>query len=318
MRHHWVQEAYLKAWRDPDTPSGQEPYVWVFHKEGRVGKKRAPRKLFRLADLYKDRRDKAATNPMWFEAGISRIESEFIRVRDTVVAKGGVLNEFDQAVLATYVGLSFVRTPKYIDHAAGPWRQMVGMMDEMRESFTRTPPGARTQSPDLFRHSIEAQEQSISEEETREAASHPAQTVLAPLVNGQAKILAQMTCILLMTNQDSGFITSDSPCVHFNEKDLLNPSFMGGGMASSSHEVTFPVMPGCLAFFGWSKRKENNGHCWYQEADGIVVDEMNWRTRTFCHNKFVVRRDITRDYWFDRGQAADIEAGQGTVEPTDP
>ena len=303
MRAHWVQESYLKAWCDPDSPAHHEPYVWVFDKDARVGKKRAPKKLFTLPDFYKDRRGKNDNDPMWLETGLSKIESEFIRVRDTVIVAGKALSEEDQAILTTYVGLSFVRTPKYLEFAAEPWRHTVRIMDDMRESFARLPPGSRP-SP-IVPLGGRDPSQEISEEAAREAASHPNQTLIAPLVKVQARILAKMRCMLLMTGQEPGFITSDSPCVHFNRQDFERPSFYQSGMVSPSHEVTFPIIPGCLAFYGWSSKEEHNGTCGYADAPDEVVAEMNWRTRAFCHDKFVVRRDCTRDHWFDHGVRAE-------------
>ena len=29
---HFIPQGYLKAWCDPTTPEGQEPYVWRFTK----------------------------------------------------------------------------------------------------------------------------------------------------------------------------------------------------------------------------------------------------------------------------------------------
>jgi len=38
-RQHFVPQAYLKAWCDPDVPAGQEPYGWRFSKDGEVRRK---------------------------------------------------------------------------------------------------------------------------------------------------------------------------------------------------------------------------------------------------------------------------------------
>ena len=40
---HFVPRCYLSEFTDPNTPEGQEPYVWVFDKDGNNPKRRLPK-----------------------------------------------------------------------------------------------------------------------------------------------------------------------------------------------------------------------------------------------------------------------------------
>lgn len=49
---HFVPESYLKAWCDPACPENYEPYVWLFDKEGKSARKKAPSNIFKETDFY--------------------------------------------------------------------------------------------------------------------------------------------------------------------------------------------------------------------------------------------------------------------------
>ena len=50
LNQHFVTEAYLRAWCDPDTPMGA--FVWVVSKRDRKIRKKSPRSLFSSPDFY--------------------------------------------------------------------------------------------------------------------------------------------------------------------------------------------------------------------------------------------------------------------------
>ncbi len=45
-KQHHIPQSYLKPWCDKSAPSKYEPYVWIFPIDGRIGKKKAPKKHF--------------------------------------------------------------------------------------------------------------------------------------------------------------------------------------------------------------------------------------------------------------------------------
>ncbi len=51
-KQHTVPESYLTAWCDPETPEGQEPYVWRWLKDGTEVRRKAPRNIFYEMEIY--------------------------------------------------------------------------------------------------------------------------------------------------------------------------------------------------------------------------------------------------------------------------
>ena len=50
-KQHYVPQFYLREFLDPNTPPGQEPYVWVFSKDGKKKQRRAPKNILWSAAL---------------------------------------------------------------------------------------------------------------------------------------------------------------------------------------------------------------------------------------------------------------------------
>jgi Protein of unknown function (DUF4238) len=297
MQQHWVPESYLLRWCDPDTPAGHEPYVWVFNKDTRQGKAKAPKNIFKQPDLYTDPRRKGSER-YWLEAGLSKIENEFVRVRDERIEKRQELGGEDKGILAVFASLMFARTPPYQEHARQPWQRMVEIARDMQQSFSRMSPEQRRKAtPTSIMSDSGEDEPSISIEEAEEAATFPAQTLMAPLVKAMAPILAKMPCAVLVTRSDPGFITSDSPCVHFDPEAWKRPPAMRGGMKWRTLEVTLPLTPGMLLMFGWKLLGDRD----YVDVSPEIVDVVNATTRWHCDERFIVRRNRVREAWFDAG-----------------
>src|ERR1017187_3338756 len=52
MKQHIVSKCYLKAWCDPSTPKGQEPYIWLISRDGSEKTRRAPHKSLTKTNAY--------------------------------------------------------------------------------------------------------------------------------------------------------------------------------------------------------------------------------------------------------------------------
>ena len=76
-----MNQSYLAAWIDPDTPPEQEGYVWVFPRQGGSGKRKAPKNIFYETDLYTIRL-KNGVRDVRIEKSLSLIEGMFAKVRD--------------------------------------------------------------------------------------------------------------------------------------------------------------------------------------------------------------------------------------------
>jgi hypothetical protein len=124
---------------------------------------------------------------------------------------------------------------------------------------------------------------------------------MAPVVKAMAQIPAKIPCAILVTKSSAGFITSDSPCVHFDPEAWKRPRMMLSGMMWPSLEVTFPLTPRHMLFF--NRQLTADGA--YTDIPEDFVDALNARTRWHCDEQFIVRSNLVREAWFDTGTPPD-------------
>ena len=80
-KQHFVAQCYMKAWHDPGSSVGKRtPYVWVFDRDGKNSKPRAPSNLFTETDIYTlalgDIRN------VELEHGLQELEDKYTRIRN--------------------------------------------------------------------------------------------------------------------------------------------------------------------------------------------------------------------------------------------
>src|SRR5713101_1674681 len=138
-RQHFVPQCYLRAWCDPSTPSGQEPYVWRFNKDGSCPRGKAPENLFHETDLYTIHRADGGRD-LVLERGLAGLESEFAAIRDTKLARREKISAQEHVLLCAFIAAAQARTPAQRDHHGAQWAKVLGDMDEMVEwAKTATP-----------------------------------------------------------------------------------------------------------------------------------------------------------------------------------
>ena len=116
-KQHFVPQCYLRAWCDPDTPDGHEPYVWRFAKDGTDARRKAPENIFHETDLY------TITMPdgerdLRLEQGLSQLEGEFVKIRDSILAREQPFEARDHSILCAFIAATRARTPTNRDHLA--------------------------------------------------------------------------------------------------------------------------------------------------------------------------------------------------------
>jgi hypothetical protein len=127
-------------------------------------------------------------------------------------------------------------------------------------------------------------------------AERPLQTMLAATIKAEVPQLAQLDLLVLTTNDEVGFITSDNPCSWVDPEIHKRPPFYQTvGLAYPSIEISLPVSPRQAILL---QRQGGTGHC---VAPDRLVDEINRRTRAYCTEYFVVNTKTTRPIWFDIG-----------------
>jgi hypothetical protein len=86
-RQHYVPSSYLKAWCEPETPTGQTPYVWIIAKDRSSTNKRAPDNIFKERELYTIRLPDGSRD-LTLEEGLAGLEKDFCRIRREVISHG--------------------------------------------------------------------------------------------------------------------------------------------------------------------------------------------------------------------------------------
>ena len=79
-KQHFVPSSYLKAWCDSNKPEKYDPYVWVFSKDGKNSKKRAPENIFHEKDMYTIKCPVLGRD-LSLEHGLSQLEGLFCELR---------------------------------------------------------------------------------------------------------------------------------------------------------------------------------------------------------------------------------------------
>jgi hypothetical protein len=296
---HFIPRCYMKAWRDPQTPPKQTPYVWQFSKDGTQAKKKAPDNIFYEKDMYTIV-EADGTRNLVLEHGLNELESRFSLIRDKKLKHRRKLEEEEHLILCAFVAAMDARTVARREHHAKEYGKIVELMDRMKEKSKTFTPEQREQARRRaeFEASIRGDTPTYSEEEVRQTASQPLQHLLAPTVGALTPMLFAMEMVVVETDCSPGFISSDHPCVWFDpEAHKRPPAFQAPALMYPSTEISLPVSPNQMLIF---KREFKSLHG-YVKIKESVTDELNRRTRFQAHEFFIVNSNNKKDHWFDPG-----------------
>lgn len=276
-KQHVIPNCYLKYWCDPRTPAGQSPYIWRVSKDGSVKKNKSPEKSFTANDIYtinvpSHKRD------LTLETTLARLESDFAQTLVRIRRRED-LNALDRVRLCAFCAAMHTRTVAMGEH----WKQQQQAMHDQVVALETE-------------HNAPA----ITSLETANMVKYAHQQLIASGVQIQTPLLFGMPPTILVTNDELGFITSDTPCVWFNPNWYKMPPFYRSpGLAQSDIEVTLPLSPHHLLLISHQSR------ALYVDVKQATVDELNRRTRFHCEEEFVSWKGETRSYWLDPGKAPD-------------
>lgn len=261
MRQHHIPQCYLNAWCDPEYPSNQTPYVWVFDKNGSNPKKKAPKNLLYSNDLYTDLTAEGKSDP-WLEKYFSKLESNFNRIRRDKLEHQLSPNSTEKEALLLFVATLFQRNPKFIDRLS---KFLNDHLNRWKET-PWTPP-----------------------EVLKAFAERPIQRTIPWMIEDAYECLVKLNISILVTSDFPGFITSDNPVIHFDPRHHYNiPSPWGIGLGTSKIEISVPISPRQCLFL--SKRLEPG----YRNVPSAVVDDFNRRHIFHCSDQFIVNKNFTK------------------------
>ncbi len=251
MKQHYITRAYLADFTDPETPAGQEPYIWVLERESKAAFRRAPHKVAVKTDYYTAKVEGKPDNVI--EDVLGHVESIAIPVTRALAAgkQPRALGEVERGSLAYYLGLLETRVPKYRGFverlAADLMLKILRMSAERPEYFVQTVRQAYQQDGKRPPIDIESARKFV--------LSGEYDVVVDPLFSLQSMV-AQAPRIaeyvdrfewrVLDAPPGTAFITSDAPLVRVTTEPQP-AEWLGVGWLTPWMEATFPLSPkACL------------------------------------------------------------------------
>lgn len=305
---HYVAKGYTRAWCDPGKAKHEEPYVWLFDRDGPTaenpGRRKAPVNIFWEPEMYTIR---PAENPLErdlsLEHALSKLETDFCAVRRDYVEPMRPLGARESIVLLAFLASSKFRTPGYREHTRSQWQPV---LDKGRavEKWARTAtPEQRAIATRMS--SVGTFGNGMTMDQVQAIVDKPLQTMLEIHVNTTVPLLAKMTHIrILCTNKTPGFITGDEPVVWFDPEAYKRPPlYRAPALMYDSVEITLPISPTRMMILG-RKNRDWPGYMDLDEIDhdDMLLDELNRRTCRFAREKIVVSRNEFRSIWGQYGE----------------
>lgn len=305
---HFVAQGYSKAWCDPNKAAHEEPFVWLFDRDGPTaeapGKRKAPVNIFKEPEMYTIT---PANDPqgrdLSLEHGLGRIESDFCAVRRDFIEPCRPLGDRERAVLIAFAACSQYRTPGFREHTREQWQPVLEMGRELEERM-------RTATPEQKRSAARAgsvgssDRKSMTMEQVQAIVDKPLQTTLLSHVRVTLDLLAKLTHLtILCTAKTPGFITSDEPVVWFDPESYKRPPmFQGPALMYETLEITMPISPTRMLFLS----RRDMGWPEYMNLDVLdlndrALNDLNRRTCRYAREKVVVSRNEFRPVWADPG-----------------
>lgn len=280
---HWIPRSYTKAWADKSLPKSLGSRIHIYDPIGNYAGWKYPPQLFTQPEFY------TITTPtgqrdLRAEKFLSRIESDFARVRRSTLEKRQPLEARHLAAITIFVAALRSRTPSSHSNISGFWKSVVATGDRVAEQMAAASPDRREKIARALSSPLASQgDRSITLDEARTIAGLvPGETMMAQ-VAVEAPLLAHLHVCVLSTDCDFGFITSDRPVVWWDPTQVGGRHrLFGVGLANREIEITIPISPRqCLLF------SHNHSAPEYATVDSKVRDAINLRTLAYCEEKWL-------------------------------
>ena len=265
---HIIPQSYLKQFVDPKTPAGYEPYVWIFERETKVGKKKAPKNILSEVDFY------TLKGNYVIEKTLAQIESDYAVIFEKKIKNKIPIKSYEHLILCAFVAAMLQRTLKQKEHMEKFMDQMIGHAKQMEIVHGATP------------------KTSLEWEKEKEDINKLTVIQMVPEI---AKILYKMNIAFLCTkNKKASFITSDSPAFLFNSQ-LQFQRFFSPGFGQKNVEVRLPLSPDISVCFSWINNLRG-----YLKIDEDMVHDMNRMVYGYSYQYFIANSEKLKRRWFRR------------------
>jgi hypothetical protein len=277
-KQHVVPNCYLKAWCDPATPAGHEPYIWIHPADGGEPKRKSPKKTFTETDRYTIQSPSGDRN-LHVEDTLANIETEFVHIRQRLESVQQ-LSAQDFFLLCAFVAAMCSRTKPAGDNWATTW-------DTVRSQAKRLAldHGTIFDSPQL-------------DDAVLNASGRYVQITLKVLT----PMLFHMRSGIYYAENRGTFITSDNPCVWYDHDSFRRPPvYRSPALSHPNVQILLPLSPRSLLLLSHDGKWAG-----YFRASEQFIDEVNRLIRFNSHEHIVTHDGQSKDAWFEeRGLPAD-------------
>jgi len=292
MGKHFVPKGYLKEWCDPDTSQGA--FIWLFNKDGKSdGKQRAPKSIFNEENMYDFVDDKTGA-VISYELDLKKLEDRFYQIRDTKLTPRLPITEAEKIDLFRFVAAAHGRTVAQREHLKAFYGDVKEKVDWMMENLR----GATPEQLKPYRSLPSERGQPVDLEELNENATNPHKRLLPMYIDVEVEnfLRFDMELMVLETEDEVGFVTSDNPCAWFDPEAWRRPPLeQSPGLMYPMVEIRLPISPKQMLLVShWAGPL-------YAKIKDEAIDEMNRIAIHYADKEFVVRKNVKRDYWFDPG-----------------
>jgi hypothetical protein len=269
---HVIPRCYLKQFVDPRTPARHEPYVWIFDRGEKKGKKKGPKNILTETDLYTFSGQDGGKS-YFLEKSLSQIESDYASVFDAKIRQKLPLDSKEHIALCAFVAAMLQRTLKQKEHIEGFYDELIRRTEGMEKAHG-VPPKTSL--------------------ELKEAKKNAHRVSILQSVPDITQILSKMNLAFFCADRPGSFITSDAPCFQFNS-ELQWQRFYGPGLAQKNVEVRMPLSPEISVSFTWLNNVRG-----YLGIGQDWVHEFNRMVYAYSHENFIANSPRLKRRWFSR------------------
>lgn len=268
-KQHLIPNCYLKAWCDPTTPPGQEPYIWLHSVDTNERRRKSPRKTFTETDRYTIESSGGGRN-LRIEDTLADIETKFVGIRDQLEGVRQI-PATDHFLLCAFVAAMVSRTKPAGDHWGKVWSDLQSQARKIAQAH-----GSEVNAPQL----------NLSVHNAMASVVHFTIKVLAPM-------LFHLRSGIYYAESRGAFITSDNPCVWYDPDSLKRPPLLRSpALCYPNVKILLPLSPNSLLMLSYDKQ-----YAGYFHASEQFIDEVNRLIRFNSHQHYITRDGRTKNLW---------------------
>jgi len=293
-RQHHIPVCYSQAWVDPATPTNYEPYIWLFSKTGNNLRKRSPKNSFVEKDMYTVIADDGSRD-LRIETNLAKLEGEFSEIRREKLEKLLPLDFKDRLILMMFLAAMYARTKSYEAHWKEQWQKVLDLGKKMHNWVENATQAERDRMASISHGPPDENSQSFTLEDVEGFSEKPIQSSIDSIMIGLPPMIMDIPSVIIHTEEPNRFITSDTPCIWFDNRAFETPYEFGvGGLISPTLEITLPISPYLMLYLGRGLIVDG---LYTPIHDTDLIDNFNKRTVMWSRDNCVTNSEEIRPTW---------------------